>query len=438
MNFIKSIDSESIAEELEIEVGDALISINGQPVIDIIDYMYLCNDEYLEVEIQKADGEIWVYEIDKTYDEPLGIAFDNPIIDCAKHCSNKCVFCFIDQLPKGMRETLYFKDDDSRLSFLQGNFVTLTNLKDADIDRIIRYKISPINVSVHTTDPNLRIKMLGNRFAGNILERLKQLTEGGIVVNAQVVLCPGYNDHEALTATLNDLLVLYPNLNSVAVVPIGLTDHREGLPEMLGFDAESAAAVIHRVVTFQEYAFAAHGTRFAFLADEFYIKAKVDFPSNEAYEGYLQLEDGIGMIRKLSTEVDALLKKRSKKKIPLQRIAIGTGTAAAPYLKTIMDGIMQAYPSVTIDVFPVTNAFFGENITVSGLITGKDLMQQLKNIAHYDRLLLPASMFRAGESVMLDDVHIDDLEAHFGIQVIKVDYSGEHLMHHILNGGTHA
>lgn len=438
MNFIKSIDPESIAEELEIVVGDALISINGQPVIDIIDYMYLCNDEYLEVEIQKVDGEIWVYEIDKTYDEPLGITFDNPIIDCAKHCSNKCVFCFIDQLPKGMRETLYFKDDDSRLSFLQGNFVTLTNLKEADLDRIIRYKISPINVSVHTTDADLRRKMLGNRFAGNILERLKQLTEGGIVVNAQVVLCPGYNDEEALSSTLNDLMALYPNLNSVAVVPIGLTDHREGLPVMMGYDHARALSVINRVTLFQNHAFSTYGTRFAFLADEFYIKANVDFPSDEAYEGYLQLEDGIGMIRKLSTEMALLLKKPSKKPIPVQRIAIGTGVAAAPYLKTIMDGVMRTYPTVSIDVFPVINNFFGENITVSGLVTGKDLMLQLTDLKGYDRLLLPASMFRAGESVLLDDVHIDDLETHFGIQVIKVDYSGEHLMHHILNGGTHA
>lgn len=438
MNFIKTIDPDSIAEELEIEVGDALISINGQEVIDIIDYMYLCNDEYLEVEIQKKDGEIWVYEIEKTFDESLGLTFDNPIIDCAKHCSNKCVFCFIDQLPKGMRETLYFKDDDSRLSFLQGNFVTLTNLKDADFERIINYKISPINVSVHTTDPDLRRKMLGNRFAGNILERLRQLTDGGIIVNAQVVLCPGYNDENALSDTLNDLLALSPNLNSVAVVPIGLTDHRAGLIEMKGFDIDSAHSVIDRVTSFQKVALEKIGTRFAFLADEFYIKAQVPFPEDEAYEGYLQLEDGIGMIRKLITEIDLLLTKETQIKVETQRVAIGTGSAAAPFLKVIMDKIMKCYPTVNIQVFPVINSFFGENITVSGLITGKDLMHQITGIADFDRLLLPASMFRSGENVMLDDVNLHDLEMFFGIQVIKVDYSGEHLMHHILNGGTHA
>ena len=223
MNRIKTVDKGSIAEEIDIEVGDILLTINNQPVVDIIDYMFLTNDETIEIEIQKPDGEIWAIEIDKDYDEPLGIEFENPIIDQAKRCTNNCVFCFIDQLPKGMRDSLYFKDDDSRLSFLQGNFVTLTNLKDADIDRIIRYRISPINVSVHTTDPELRVKMLGNRFAGNILERLKLLIDGGITVNVQIVLCPGYNDGDALKRTLSDLVGFHPNLKSIAIVPIGLT-----------------------------------------------------------------------------------------------------------------------------------------------------------------------------------------------------------------------
>ena len=315
MNQIKTVEPGSIAEELEIEVGDQLISINQQPVVDIIDYMFLSNDEFVEIEIEKSNGEIWTLDIEKEYDEPIGITFENPIIDDAKRCTNNCVFCFIDQLPKGMRPSLYFKDDDSRLSFLQGNFVTLTNLKEPDIERIIRYRISPINVSVHTTDPELRKKMLGNRFAGNIMERLKKLVDGGIVVNAQIVLCPGYNDGDALDKTLTDLMTLHPNLNSVAIVPIGLTNHRQGLIQMEGFVQKNAAETINRVHAFQSKAYKKLKTRFAFLADEFYIQAILPFPEDNAYESYIQLEDGIGMIRKLTTEIEEFLKKPDRKSV---------------------------------------------------------------------------------------------------------------------------
>lgn len=439
MNRIKTVDKGSIAEELDIEVGDMLLTINDQPVVDIIDYMFLINDETIEIEIQKPDGEIWAIEIDKDYDEPLGIEFENPIIDQAKRCTNNCVFCFIDQLPKGMRESLYFKDDDSRLSFLQGNFVTLTNLKDADIDRIIRYRISPINVSVHTTDPALRVKMLGNRFAGNILERLKQLIDGGITVNVQIVLCPGYNDGDALRRTLDDLVTFHPTLNSIAIVPIGLTKHRDGLIEMHGFDEMTANATIKIVHAFQKEALINLKTRFAFLADEFYILAKQDFPTDEAYESYIQLEDGVGMIRKLVTEIDAFLAKPEKGDGVHRCIAMITGTAAAPHLEILAKRIHSVYPNIELKIIPIVNHFFGEKITVSGLITGQDIVEQTKDLKMTDKnslILLPSAMFRADEEVLLDDMTRSDLEAHFGVAVKKVETEGKQLMWHLLYGGT--
>jgi putative radical SAM enzyme (TIGR03279 family) len=436
MNHIKKVYENSIAEELEVEEGDVLLSINGREIVDIMDFIYLCHDEYIEVDIQKKSGEIWSLEIDKEYDEPLGIDFVNPIIDHAKRCSNNCVFCFIDQLPKGMRETLYFKDDDSRLSFLQGNFVTLTNLKEADIDRIIEYHISPINVSVHTTDPELRKKMLGNRFAGNIMERLEKLTESGIVVNAQIVLCPGYNDGEALDKTLNDLIGFYPSLNSVAVVPIGLTSHRDGLIEMRPVDQKVALETIAIMNAFQNKVLESHETRFAFLADEFYIQAGCDFPEDESYEGYIQLEDGIGMIRKLITEVDEMLSKELSDPVVKQKVLVVTGTAASPYIQSICGKITSKYPEVQIDVKTVINEFFGHRITVVGLLTGTDIKAQLGSVDGYDRILLPESIFKSEDIVLLDDVTIDDLTDYFNVPVMKVKVDGEDLLKHILNGGS--
>lgn len=438
MNQIKTVEPGSIAEELEIEVGDQLISINQQPVVDIIDYMFLSNDEFVEIEIEKSNGEIWTLDIEKEYDEPLGITFENPIIDDAKRCTNNCVFCFIDQLPKGMRPSLYFKDDDSRLSFLQGNFVTLTNLKEPDIDRIIRYRISPINVSVHTTDPELRIKMLGNRFAGNIMDRLKRLVEGGIVVNAQIVLCPGYNDGDALDKTLIDLMTLHPNLNSVAIVPIGLTNHRQGLIQMESFDQKNAAETIKRVHAFQSKAYKKLKTRFAFLADEFYIQANLPFPEDNAYESYIQLEDGIGMIRKLTTEIEAYLKKPKASEVENKRFIMVTGTAAAPFLTELIYKIEAVYPMLGITVLPVINRYFGERITVAGLLTGKDIIEEMlanDALKEADAILLPSALFRADEEVLLDDVTREMLEQQFGKPVYKVETEGNALMNVLLNGG---
>ncbi len=436
MNRIHQIEKDSIAEEMDIEVGDVLISINGVEVVDIIDYMYLTQDDFLEVEIEKASGEVWELEIEKDYDEDLGLAFENPIMDKARRCSNKCVFCFIDQLPKGMRETLYFKDDDSRLSFLQGNFVTLTNLKDSDLERIVKYRISPINVSVHTTDPKLRVTMLGNRFAGNIMARLKTLVEGGIVVNAQIVLCPGYNDGEALLKTLKDLITLAPNLNSVAVVPIGLTRHREGLLNMQAVDERVAITTLQIIHDFQDRALKEIGTRFVFAADEIYLQAKMPFPEHHAYEGYLQFEDGIGMIRKLSYEFERALKHAPKQGISKRRVLIPTGTAAASFLEDMAQALMAIFPQVTVDVLPVVNAFFGERITVVGLLTGQDIISAVKDASEYDAVLLSEAIFRSGEDILLDDITLDLLSQTIKAPVYKVSIEGESLLKHILIGGS--
>lgn len=308
-NIISGVNKGSIAEELNIEIGDILLSINDKKIEDIIEYKFFISDEYLEVEIQKKDGEIYIYEIEKEYDEDLGIEFINPIIDKAKSCRNKCIFCFIDQLPKGMRETLYFKDDDSRLSFLQGNFITLTNMSEDDIQKMIQYRISPVNISVHTTDPYLRSKMLNNKNAGKVYGIMERLAGAGIEMNAQIVLCPDVNDKENLGRTLNDLSKLHPYVKSVAVVPIGLTKYREGLFDAKIYDGDSSLEVIEFIHEFQKKSLDNIGTRFVFLSDEFYIMARKDVPSYDTYEGFVQIENGVGLICKLEREIDDYLQK---------------------------------------------------------------------------------------------------------------------------------
>lgn len=436
MNQIKEITPGSIAEEMDIEVGDTLLSVNGREVKDIMDFIYLCHDAYIEVDIQKPNGEIWTLEIDKEYDEPLGLDFTNPIIDHARRCSNNCVFCFIDQLPKGMREPLYFKDDDSRLSFLQGNFVTLTNLKDDDLKRIVEYGISPINVSVHTTDPDLRVKMLGNKFAGQIMTRLEYLISGGITINAQIVLCPSYNDGPALEKTLLDLMTFYPKLESVAIVPIGLTKYREGLPDMRPVGFSEACETLDLLGNFQAMALKKIGTRFAFAADEFYIQAKRPFPDDDAYEGYIQLEDGIGMVRKLESEVKDALQVIQSTASDRRQVLIVTGMAAKPYLEEIVSHITHQYETIECRIQGIENTFFGPRITVAGLLTGFDLKSQIKLDSNDTCVLLPDSMFRSGETILLDDVFLKDLQDYFKVPFYKVPVDGESLVAYILNGGT--
>lgn len=424
-NIIDNVNENSIAKEMGIEPGDILVSINNNKITDIIDYKYLITDDFITVTIQKKDGELWDLEIEKEYDEDIGISFTNPLIDNAKNCRNKCIFCFIDQLPKGMRQTLYFKDDDSRLSFLQGNFITLTNLSDEEINRIIRYRLSPINISVHTTDPDLRIKMLNNKNAGRMYEILKRFSGAGIEMNCQIVLIPGINDGNNLNRTLDDLSILYPNVSSVAVVPVGLTKYREGLSQLNTYDYETANELVEFIHKKQKEYLRSINTRFIFASDEFYILAKKPVPSYENYEGFPQYENGVGLLRSFYYEIQEALTDINENSVLNRNYCIVTGTLAYDFIKDVINLITSKIKGLNIKVIPIRNDFFGETITVSGLVTGKDLIQQLKAYEIEDELIIPSSMLKRDEKVFLDDITVEDIEKNLSTKIIVSDIDGE-------------
>ncbi|MGL5330801.1 MAG: DUF512 domain-containing protein [Peptostreptococcaceae bacterium] len=424
-NVISKVYKGSIAEEVGIEVGDLLISINDQEIHDIIEYKFLMSDEYIELEIQKINGQIYVYEIEKDYDDDLGIEFTNPIIDKAKSCRNKCVFCFIDQLPEGMRETLYFKDDDSRLSFLQGNFVTLTNMSEEDINNIIRYRISPINISVHTTNPELRQKMIHNRFAGKLYEIMQRLSEAGIQMNCQIVLCPGYNDKEELARTISDLEKLYPQVNSAAIVPVGITKHRSHLPNLDIFNKDTARETINQIHELQKHYLEKIGTRFAFLSDEFYIIANEELLKYDEYEGFIQFENGVGMISKLEREIQDYLESLPQDKITKnKKVSIATGHSAYEFIKNMANLVMSKFNNVEINVYKIVNNFFGETITVSGLITATDIIDQLKAEDLGETLYIPRAMLKADEEIFLDNITLEEIQEKMNIEVVPCENDG--------------
>lgn len=432
---IKEVVPGSIAEELEVEAGDTLIEVNGQPVEDVFDYHYLTNEEYLTVLVRKADGEEWELEIEKEFEEDLGIVFENSLMDEYRSCRNKCIFCFIDQMPKGMRDTLYFKDDDSRLSFLQGNYVTLTNMSDHDIDRIIQYHLEPINISFHTMNPKLRCKMLNNRFAGDIFPKVKRLAEAGIEMNGQIVLCKGINDGQELEYSIEQLTDYMPCLKSVSVVPVGLTKFREGLYPLEPFGGKDAAMVIDCIEKWQKKIYKSSGCHFIHASDEWYILAGRDFPEEERYDGYLQLENGVGMMRLLYEETRQQLlgmegTEEEKEKVSSilnarkREISLATGKLAAPHMERLYSLVKEKFPNVVLHIYEIENRFFGERITVSGLITGTDLSMQLKGKELGTELLLPISMMRSGEKVFLDDMTVEQLENALQIKVRIVKSSG--------------
>ncbi|MFQ6870708.1 MAG: DUF512 domain-containing protein [Romboutsia timonensis] len=432
-NVISKVYKDSIADELGIEVGDLLISINGEPIHDIIEYRFLLSDEYLEVEIQKQNREVYIYEIEKDYDDDLGIEFTNPIIDKAKSCRNKCVFCFIDQLPKGMRETLYFKDDDSRLSFLQGNFVTLTNMSEEDINNIIKYRISPINISVHTTNPELRKTMIKNKFAGNLYSIMERLAEAQIQMNCQIVLCPGYNDKEELERTVSDLTKLYPYVNSAAAVPVGITKHREHLPNLEIFNEKTAGETIDQVDKLQKKYLKELGTRFIFLSDEFYIMANRKLLDYDEYEGFIQFENGVGMISKLEREIKDYLENLSEDhKSKIKKVSIATGHSAYEFMCEMAKCIMEKCPNVQIDVYKIINNFFGDTITVSGLVTATDIIDQLKDKNLGETLYIPRSMLKADEEIFLDNITLENLSDIMGLEVVPCLNEGKDFIDKIL------
>ncbi len=433
-HIIKKIAVGSIAEELELESGDRVIGVNNQAIEDVFDYHYLINDEYIELAVLKKNGEEWILEIEKDAEEDLGITFESSLMDDYHSCSNKCIFCFIDQLPKGMRETMYFKDDDSRLSFLQGNYITLTNMKDRELDRIIKYKLSPINISVHTTDPELRCMMLHNRFAGKIMEQITKLYEAGTIMNGQIVLCKGVNDGEALKRTIGDLMTFLPFMESLSVVPVGLSRHREGLYPLEPFTKEDAVEVLNIIHGFQEKCMEEYDTHFVHASDEWYILAEQPLPEAENYDGYVQLENGVGMLRLQEEEFHEALAEdfRENTEKAAGHCTIATGKLAGPFLRKLIGDFNQKYPHVQADVIEITNNFFGPRITVSGLLTGRDIVEQLKDRELGSCLLLPVNVLRSGEDVLLDDVHISEIEKTLQVPVRIVQSNGKDLYEALL------
>lgn len=430
-HIIKDVLPGSIAEELEISVGDKLLAINDQEIEDVFDYHFLANEEYLTVLIEKPDGEQWELEIEKEYEEDLGIEFEQGLMDEYRSCRNKCIFCFIDQMPKDMRETLYFKDDDSRLSFLQGNYVTLTNMSDHDIDRIVRYHLEPINVSFQTTNPELRCKMLHNRFAGEALKKVDRLYEGGITMNGQIVLCKGINDGEELERSIRDLMKYAPQLQSVSVVPVGLSKYRDGLYPLLPFTKEDAKEVLRIIHKWQKKAYEEFGIHFIHGGDEWYILAEEELPEEERYDGYLQLENGVGMLRLLMNEFEEGYESLNGDERD-REVSIATGFLAYPYIQRMADRIMEKYPKSKLHVYGIRNDFFGELITVSGLITGQDLIGQLKGKALGEKLLLPCNMLRIEEQDFLDDVTLQDVKDALQVPVDIVKSSGQDFIDAVL------
>ena len=434
-HIVKNVEAGSIVEELGIEPGDRLLAIDGQEIEDIFDYQFYEESEELLLLIEKADGEQWELEIEKDADESLGISFGEGLMDEYRSCRNRCIFCFIDQMPPGMRDTLYFKDDDSRLSFLQGNYITLTNMSDRDVERIVRYRLEPINISFHTTNPELRCRMLHNRFAGDALKKVDILYQGGIEMNGQIVLCRGVNDGEELERTIRDLTKYLPLLKSVSVVPVGLTRFREGLYPLEPFTREEAREVLRVIHRWQKKIYEEYGIHFIHAGDEWYLLAEEEVPEEERYDGYLQLENGVGMLRLLFNEFEEGMERLGDGDRSGE-ISAATGKLAYPYIRRMADRIQERYPGVKVHVYCIRNDFFGERITVSGLITGQDIIAQLKGKELGSRLLLPCNMLKADEDVFLDDITVKEVSDALQVPVDIVKSSGQDLIDAILGPET--
>lgn len=419
---IEGVAPGSIFEELEIEKGDTLLTINGMPVADIMDYRYLQADEQLMIEVEKPDSEIWELDVEKDFEEDLGLVFDENMLE-TRTCKNNCVFCFIDQMPPGMRETLYVKDDDERLSFLLGNYVTLTNLTEAEMERIVRYRIMPINISVHTTNPELRCAMLHNRFAGSIMESLRYFADNGIGMNGQIVLCPGYNDGHELKRTLKDLMAFYPQMASVSVVPVGLSKYREGLAKLHKFDAEGARETLDIIRDIQAQMRSRYGTNFVYASDEFFLLAGETLPDSVYYDGFPQIENGVGMMTDFKESLEAALSEARairRNDVP-QKVGIITGRLAADFMRDCA-GKVRPVCGAEPAVYPVVNDFFGEDITVSGLVTGQDIIRQVPKGA--DRYLIPENMVRSQTHDLLDDLTTEEIEKALQAEVRIVPVDG--------------
>lgn len=423
LTIIKSVAPGSPAHGAGLRVGETLTAINGQRIVDVLDYKYYSYDPELTLTLREGEKERTVF-LTKEVGEDLGLEFETYLMDRARSCANKCLFCFVDQLPQGMRETLYFKDDDARLSFLLGNYITLTNLSKRELQRICDLHISPINISVHATDPEVRKHLLGSRRGGEIMEIMQRFAQAGIVMNCQIVSCPGINDGPVLQKSMEELAALYPQVKSVSVVPLGLTCHREGLHPLEPYTQDQAAAVVAQVEAYAQQCLDRFDSRIFWCSDEFYIQGGLDLPEDEYYEEYTQLDNGVGMMRLLEVEcMGACL--GAPENIPVEPFSIATGVAAAPYLRQIIDrAAARCHTELQYQVYPVVNHFFGETITVAGLLTGQDLIAQLKGKELGTRLLIAQNMLRHGETVFLDDVTLEELSAELGVPVIPVPQDG--------------
>ncbi len=421
---IKDIQKNSIAEEMEIESGDYLLSINEQEIKDILDYKFQIFDDFITVQIEKKDGEIWDLEIEKEDNEDLGLIFEEELIDKPRNCANKCIFCFMDQLPPHVRETLVFKDDDFRLSFISGNYVTLTNSGYRDLERIVKYHLSPINISVHATDGEVRKMMLQNKNADKILEYIDYLTTNGIVVNAQIVLCPGINDGKILDKTIEDLSKFYPMISCIAIVPVGLTKYRENLYPLTTYDKEGAKKVVKQVEDWQKVLKEQTGSNTVFVADEFYMKAGIPIPPYETYEDFGQLEDGIGLMAFFTKEFDEYLKTIESREIH-RTITIATGKITYDYMREKADILQKKFPGLTIHVYAIENTFFGPEIIVTGLITGGDLIKGLQDKELGEFLLLDEKIIKQDEQLFLDDMSVEEVKNQLHIPIVFSNCHGD-------------
>lgn len=422
----------SHADKAGIKKGETLLSINSNEIVDVLDYRFYQVNRKLTLEVADEDKNVRTIEMTKGEYEEIGLEFETYLMDKQHSCRNKCIFCFIDQLPKGMRESLYFKDDDSRLSFLFGNYITLTNITEHEIDRIIKMHISPINVSVHTTNPELRCKMMNNRFAGDTLKYLKRFADAGITLNCQIVSCPGINDGDELVRTLSDLENL--GVNMTAIVPVGLTRYRENLYPLVPYNKETAGQTIDIIEKMGDECVKKHGRRIFFPGDEFYLLAEREIPSPEFYEDFSALEDGIGMIAYLTDDVGWKLEELDADESLCHKVTIACGEGVFPYMKRIMSMINEKFPNITINTRAIKNNFFGGGVNVSGLVTGGDLIDQLRDDDLGDRLIIPSSMLRFENDLFLDDVSTDDVERELGVTLVPVNNNGNDLVEAVIAG----
>ncbi len=428
---IEAVEPKSLADRAGIRAGDSLVSINGHEITDVLDYRFFETEEKLSLLLFREEKQ-YLTEIRKPQYDPIGLSFETYLMDRQHSCRNKCIFCFIDQLPSGMRETLYFKDDDDRLSFLFGNYITLTNIDDREIDRILQMHISPVNVSVHTMDPELRCKMMNNRFAGESLRHLYRLSEGGIKLNCQIVLCPGINDGPALEFSLQKLFELGEGLLSVACVPVGVTRYREGLYPLTVYTRETAAQTLDILERWGEKFLRERGSRTVYPSDEFYLKARRPIPPLEFYEDFPQIENGVGMLRDLQDEFDWALEEMGALPDAPRKVTIPTGEAAFDFLDSLLDGLRGKCHNLTVDLISVKNEFFGGNINVTGLLTGQDILNALRSRPLGDAVLIADSMLKSGEDIFLDDMTLKELEEKLGVPAARVGSGGEALLNAIL------